>query len=508
MYSMMLLAQSQQIREADRIMIHERSYPGLLLMEHAARASTDRLLTLFSEKNSFWILAGPGNNGGDGLAMARMLHLAGRHVHVWLAQDPALYTGDAAIQRDILQHLPVPTQPWTLAEAKAALDSLPEVPVWVDALLGTGVTPPVRGAVAKILRDIADMPGPRVAIDLPSGLNADSGEVVGDSFPADHTLTFQLAKVCHYVYPAAGRCGQVAVLDIGIWPEVIAQLGIRRQVTDLAWVKSHWKTPDRDAHKGTQGHVLVVGGSAQYRGAMALTAAAALRAGAGLVSLAVPEEVIPVVLQHVPEAMCLPGISAGNFKEQDAEAVWAALQGKQVLVIGPGMGQGEEQMAFLLKLLPRVEVPVLIDADALNLLAQVPDWPALRKSEWLITPHPGEMARLTGSREVLGRRLETAETFAKTWGVTILLKGAYSLIAAPDGRTWVNPTGNPGMATGGSGDVLSGIAGGLLAQGYDPTTAAVLAAWYHGQAGDAVAAVYGEAGVTAGRMVEAIRVGE
>ncbi|MDX1905426.1 MAG: NAD(P)H-hydrate dehydratase [Bacteroidia bacterium] len=503
------IATAAQIREADRIQITEKYVPGLLLMEQAGRMAADKLCTLYPGQGAFLILAGPGNNGGDGLVIARYLCLWGREVQVILSHEPGRFEGDARIMHQILSELPVPLTLFEEADIQDIVAEFREPPVLVDALLGTGSQGPLRGSVLALIQAVSALTLPVVAIDLPSGLDADTGDVPELFLPATHTLTFQLAKVCHCVTPAATACGTVTVLDIGIWPEVIRQLGIQRFVPERADMVRWRLKREATSHKGTFGHALAIGGSRYMPGAIALTGYACLQAGAGLVSVFTPEACRTPVFALAPELMCPPAGAVFDWLGPDAlEDAERALAGKAAVMIGPGMGTHPETYAFLARLLPRIQVPLVVDADALNLLAAHPDLWLLLPSHTILTPHPGEMARLTGLTHVQERRLETAERLAQDRQVIVILKGAGTLIACPDGTTFVNPTGNPGMATAGSGDVLTGILGGLLAQGYSPQIAAVMGVYLHGLAGDLAAGHLGQEGVTARALAAHFRIPE
>jgi len=309
-------------------------------------------------------------------------------------------------------------------------------------------------------------------------------------------------------WPAAGHCGQVEVLDIGIWPATVAALGISRHLLSEAWLAQHLRSRGTADHKGTFGHVLVIGGSRPMAGAVGLTALATVYSGAGLVTVLAPGSCRQAVYSQLPEAMVLSAgdLYAAHLTPKNLPLALEALPGKTAVVLGPGLGQHAATREFVAELLPEIEVPLLLDADGLNLLAANPAWWERLPAQTVLTPHPGEMGRLQPEAKVLSHRLETAEDLAQTQGVTVLLKGAGSIIAAPDGRSWVNPTGNPGMGTGGTGDVLSGLIGGLLAQGYEPGEAAAIGAFVHGRAGDELAHRHGQAAVRALDLARALRV--
>lgn len=490
----MRLANSSQIRRADQIMIEEMDFPGVLLMETAGRKSAEFILAQYPDREIV-ILTGPGNNGGDGLVIARYLSLAGKKVQVWLSRNPDEYQGDARINFFALLGSDVEVDEWNQ-------QNLPPEALLIDALLGTGISASLRGTIAEMVAQYASHPGPVIAIDLPSGLDANTGHVLNAVIPAEQTLTFQVPKICHAVTPAATHCGQTHVLDIGIWPSVMEQLGIQRTWLHPVWCQQHLKSRPLASHKGSFGHALLIGGSSRYAGAIALAGHAALHCGAGLASILGSPESRQASLALGPEVI-VQCHSEGMLQPEDVELALEFARGKTI-GIGPGMEQEPAVLGFLEAFLAAQDKPLVLDADALNLLA---GHPALMDSippNSILTPHPGEMKRLTGRDDVNDFRLEITEELAQLTGCIVVLKGAGTVIAAPDGHTWVNPTGNPGMATGGSGDVLTGILTSLLAQGYAPAVAAALGVFLHGRAGDIAARQFGQAGVTAGRILQAL----
>ena len=360
--------------------------------------------------------------------------------------------------------------------------------IWVDALLGTGLNTDVRGYYRETIDFINRLKRPVLSVDIPSGLNADTGQVCGTCIRARVTATFGFAKLGLRVFPGAEQCGDLEIIDIGI-PPFIAEAVNPRQfllTPTVAGAYLHERAPE--AHKGTTGHALVVAGSTGKTGAASMTAMAAMRAGAGLVSLGVPEGLNPVVEAQVTEVMTIPLPETGNGRLDAAalEVVQAHLAGKRCVAIGPGIGTGTGAGRLLFGLLAQARVPLVIDADGINLLADDPQ--ALKKvrAPVIITPHPGEMARLlhTTPNRIQQDRIGCARDFAEEFGVHVVLKGAATVIAHPDGTVYINATGNPGMASGGMGDVLTGLIAGFLAQGHSAETAAHLGVYLHGRAAD------------------------
>lgn len=494
----MYLANSSQIRQADRMMIEGHGFPGILLMETAGRKAAEHVLKRFPAQSLYLILAGPGNNGGDGLVIARYLHLAGKTVQLCLSHPPEDFKGDAALAFAALGGSDIPIALW--AEATLDPSTLPHGTLLIDALLGTGIHSEFRPPISDILRAFRTLDFPTVAIDLPSGLDANTGAVLNTPLSADLTLTFQCPKICHFTHPAASHCGEVITVDIGIWPSVLESLGIRRFLTTPE-VLHDWHQPRHTTgHKGSYGHALLIGGSAPYAGAIALAAHAALHLGAGLSTAFLPHIAREAVHALGPEVMLL-GQAGDQIGPAAIPALEDTLSNKAAVGIGPGLGQGPDQYAFLQTFLQVNTLPLVLDADALNLLATYPDlWQWIPENS-ILTPHPGEMRRLQPQPDPLQNRLEAAEALAQHRKVIVVLKGAGTLIASPDGQTWVNPTGNPGMGTGGTGDVLTGAIVGLLAQGYAPLRAAAMGVYLHGLAGDRVAEQLGQEGITASLLM-------
>ncbi len=490
----MLLATGDQIRRADQVMIEELDFPGVLLMEEAGRKAAEFILATHPDHSRFLVLAGPGNNGGDGFVIARYLMREGKSVEIILSHAPERYTGDAGINLKALNGSGIPVSIW------------PEHPgidkeeVLIDALLGTGINSQLRGGILEMVQTFEAHPGPVVAIDMPSGLLADTGKVLSKPIQADYTLTFQLPKVCHAVYPAANYCGVTCIADIGIWDSVIGGLGINRHWMDGEEARKMLKRHPRpvEGHKGTFGHVALIGGSNQYPGAIALSGHAALHAGAGLSTVIGTEHCRTAIFGMGPEVI-FRALSGERINRTHLDAVleWTA---RSTIGLGPGWSTHPEVKEFFLAFLEKSDRPLVLDADALNLIAAEQCWDSIPPRS-VITPHPGEMRRLVQNTSHSDQRLEQAEALAKAKNLIVVLKGAGTVIASPE-KTWVNRSGNSGMGTGGSGDVLTGVITSLLAQGHKPAAAAALGVYLHGLAGDLAAQKFGKNGLTASRIME------
>jgi NAD(P)H-hydrate epimerase len=479
----MVIANSQQARDADRIMIQERGTLGYALMETAGRKAAECILANFPDKSEYLVLCGPGNNGGDGFVIASHLRQAGKTVTVFTSAMRERYQGDARLALKAWEDAGGSHSVW---HPNQPLKACANCDLIVDALLGTGVSGPVTGIIAEILDYYRASAQDVVAIDLPSGLNADTGAVLTVPLQATLTLTFHSPKVCHSVTPAATFCGKVVVADIGIDADVLPSLGVRRRILNAGWVASKLPALHPTSHKGSFGHAGLVGGSRGMAGAIALSAHAALGAGAGVSTAFLPGAARCAFYQHTWSSMTWPsGDDATAFLSQSSLSDFEQfLHNKNAVAIGPGLGKNAETAAFLRDALALVKVPLLLDADALNLLAEDPSLWERVPPHTILTPHPGEMKRLTGKEDMNDHRLEAAESLARERNVVVVLKGSGTVVASPEGFTAVNLTGNPGMATAGAGDVLTGAIAGLLAQGLSPFDAACAGVFLHGLAGD------------------------
>lgn len=523
---------AEQMREADRLTTERYGIPSLQLMENAGAAAASYLSSVYPDlaRRRVVILCGKGNNGGDGLVVARRLHESGVSPLVMLFADPAAVRGDAAANLKDWQQakgrLRVVTDQ---AEWEKARDVLLEADVVVDALLGTGLTGPVEGLLAAVINDVnavahGQVPGSPagrihiVSIDMPSGLPSDvSSEAAQREAPviaAEATVTFTAPKFGQMVSPLADHVGKLIVCQIGTPPALIdedsrltAHWLEPREFTSLPMVRR------RDANKGSFGHALVVAGSLGKSGAALLAGRAALRCGAGLVTVATASTVLPIVAGGMPELMTAPldetEAGTASLRNLDYGSFPELAHGKSVLAIGPGLSTNGETQEFIRRIVRDTEMPIILDADGLNAFAGRADEFNMRKTPLLaMTPHPGEMARLLGVSvaAVQAQRLSVALDAAKRWRAYVVLKGFHTILATPDGGAFFNTTGNPGMATGGTGDVLTGMLAGLTAEFGTAQWERVLGLgiYLHGLAGDLAAAAVGEAPLVASDLVDAL----
>ncbi|WP_238650777.1 NAD(P)H-hydrate dehydratase [Paenibacillus piscarius] len=471
--------------------------------------SADAALTLPGAGGEHWlVLAGKGNNGGDGLAAARHLREAGIAVTLVYAAAPESLAGEAALQRDAAAALGVPAAVW----GRDAVD-LTACSGIVDALLGTGSAGAPRGAYAELIAAANASGRPIVSADIPSGLDADTGQTHEPCIHAAVTVCLAFLKRGLVQYPGAGAAGQVVVRSIGIPAALARESGVQASLltpetlrTQLQVDVSRRRSPE--GHKGTYGHVLLAAGSLRMSGAGLLSARAALRAGCGLVTWALPEGLLPHIIGAAPELMLAP-VSGGSgewINGTDAEVLRLSAS-RDCLALGPGLGRFKGDTEWLRRLWEGTGVPLIVDADALNILADADYGAWSRRHPVILTPHPGEMARLAGTSaaEVQRDRIGLALSFARQHRVILVLKGAHTVIATPEGRAYINITGHPGMGTGGAGDVLTGMIAGLLAQGLDAAQAAAFGVYLHGLAGERAARKREHpAALIAGDIIEAL----
>ncbi len=512
----MRLVTAKQMQEMDQYTIREFGIPGQVLMETAGKGAVDMFLRLFAPDSStrIGILAGRGNNGGDGFVMARFLANAGIPVTVFLMASRDKVAGDAKINLELYQvllsHCPhaklveIPDEDSLTSKKMQILHQ----DILIDALLGTGLNAPVTGRFFQLIQWMNESRCPVFAVDIPSGLNADTGKAQGIAVRADATATFAHAKAGHILYPGNVYTGKLEVIDIGIPGFVSDKHPVFLSVMEMEEVQGDFPSRRFDSHKGSFGHVLVIAGSPGKTGAAALCANAAARSGAGLVTLGCPESVHSVMEHKVTEPMSigLPETEQGILGIEAFDAIVSLAKDKQVLALGPGMGTHENTKKLVAELVQSMAIPMVLDADALNCLSEHMDVLKNAKAPVVITPHPGEMARLCGktTEEIQNDRVGIARAFTQKFQVILVLKGAQTLVALPNGEVFCCPVGNPGMASGGMGDVLTGIIAGLVAQKMDVEKAVTAGVYVHGLAGDMLADEIGEFGFLASDIIETI----
>ena len=526
----MKVVTAAEMRQIDQDTIEGIGIPGIVLMETAGSAIVRAIERHYPTCQRIGIFAGKGNNGGDGIVIARQLAHIGRDVHLFLVSPQESFTGEAQTNLQIAKRL---TASFGLQAApKGGLrieeiltgtgfygtgtvpTTLASCELLIDAILGTGLRGAVRDPIAAVINAINRLPTPVLSVDLPSGLDADTGHPLGTCIQADRTVTIGLPKRGLLMHPGAELTGKLEIADIGFPAQVVDAQDIKVNWTS-ATQAAQWMPPrPLSSHKGSYGRVLVVAGSTGMTGAAALASEAALRAGAGLVTLATPKHLNPILEGLLPEVMTLPlpETDAGSLAVSATSTLLEfAEKTKSILAIGPGLSQHPETVSFVHHLIREnrehgLNLRMVIDADGLNALAQDRETLSLLNSETVLTPHPGEMARLTNTAvpTLEKDRIRTVQQFASEHGVTLVFKGAPTVTGTPNGNLWVNSTGNPGMATGGMGDVLTGIIAGLMAQGISSESAAALGVYLHGLAGDIATETSGMHGLIASDVLKTV----
>ncbi|HEY4708259.1 MAG TPA: NAD(P)H-hydrate dehydratase [Thermodesulfobacteriota bacterium] len=506
----MKAADAETIRSIDRAAVERYGITGLELMENAGKGVAEIVKReALSSNGRIAIVAGKGNNGGDGYVAARHLHNAGFRVTVFSLCRTGEIKGDAAANaaswikmggevREVLSS----------ADLKATESLLRHSSIIIDAIFGTGLEKNVSGVHAEAIDFINSLDKKVISIDIPSGVHATTGAVLGRAIKAHITATMAIPKLGLVLFPGRSFAGTFEVVDIGVPREMVEDESIRWNIITEGDLRKSLKPRKPESHKSTHGHLLVLAGSPGMTGAAYMAAVSAMRAGAGLATLGVPESLNGIMEVKTTEVMSigLPETPERTLGTVSFDAIKAMLPGKTAVIIGPGVGSSVEMMRLIEMLVREVRVPLVIDADGLNSIAPKAAMLKEAKAEVVLTPHPGEMARLldVGAKDVQSDRMGSALRLVEMTGATVVLKGAGTIIAAPSGRVYINSTGNPGLATAGTGDVLAGMLGGFLAQGYSPEEAASAAVYIHGLAGDEVKKTQGELGMMAMDLVPLI----
>ncbi|MCL5965817.1 MAG: NAD(P)H-hydrate dehydratase [Deltaproteobacteria bacterium] len=512
----MKVATARQMAELDRLSTQKYGIPTLALMENAGRSCAERILRILEDKvgapeeASIAVVCGRGNNGGDGFVIARHLHNRGVYVEVFLLDEEERLAPDARVQYEILTRLDVERRiirdPEGIEDLRTYLE---EVHLCVDAILGTGLSSPLTGIVREVVEVINLSMAPVFAVDIPSGIDATTGRILGEAIRADYTGTFGLLKLGHVLLPGSLHCGETDIYDIGIPSKAVFDIDIKTEALDEQVVKSMLSIRPPDFHKGDAGRVFIIGGSPGLTGAPCLAGEAAMRMGAGLITVVVPASLRPIVESKLKEVMSLgiPDDGGGRFAKAMVPALLEGIARADVVVLGPGLGSYPGAAEFVAELIPRIRVPFLIDADGLNALAGQVDVLRSAEAPCILTPHPGEMSRLTREsiEAIEASRIGAARHLAEEQNITAILKGARTVIATPKGDIFINTTGNPYMASGGMGDALSGMVAALASQGLSPTDAACAGVFLHGMSADLLLRKHPMSPVSATDVIENIR---
>lgn len=505
---MIKVVTAEEMQELDRRATADYGIPSLLLMEHAGAGVAREVHRFFPRLRTqrVVILCGKGNNGGDGFAAARHLANHGNAVQVYLLTRREEVKGDARVNLEMLDRLDLrPTEVTTSEALKAAKAEIAKADVVVDALLGTGIAGSPKGLMAETIEAVNTIGRPTVAVDVPSGLGSGDPPLPGPCIRADLTVTLALPKRSLVLYPMARWAGEVRVVDIGMPRALLTDPGLRVNLVEAPDLAGAFPPREPDAHKGTFGHVLVVAGGLGKTGAASLCSQAALRVGAGLVTLALPQSLNGAMEAQLTEVMTepLPETEARTLAPASLERILALTEGKSAVALGPGLSTHPGTAALVCELLVQLRLPVVVDADAINALAGRSEILSRAPGPVILTPHPGELRRLLslGREELLEQRVSVARKMAEHYNLYLVLKGARTLVADPKGEVFINPTGNPGMATAGTGDVLTGMLAGLVGRGLELGLAVRAGVYLHGLAGDLAARDLGQEAMVAGDLL-------
>jgi NAD(P)H-hydrate epimerase len=496
---------ASEMRSIDSAAEQTGKIPSIILMENAAIACVNELKKTFDIKNkSVAVFCGKGNNGGDGLSIARHLYNMGVNVNIFLVASSD-FQGDAAVNFDIVKNMDIPID--TITDTEGLEYIVRSFDIVVDAIFGTGISGTVRGNIYDIIRIINENARYILSVDVPSGINSDSGEICGVCINADKTVTFAGYKIGMFMYPAADCTGEIVADSISIPDYIINEQNLQINVTDKEFVKSIIKPRENNSQKGDYGKLLIIAGSKGMSGAAYMAAQAALKSGAGLITLVCPECINTVLETKTTEVMTMPlPDEDGKFSSAAIEQIKEKISSVGAVLIGPGLGRSRGVTDLVRSVLRNSHVPVIVDADAINAVAE--DMSVLSECacELIFTPHTVEFSRLTGLdvSYIEENRIQVSKEFAEEFGAVLLLKGHHTLVTDPSLTQYINNTGNPGMASGGSGDVLAGIIASFVARGADNVSSAAAAAYIHGLAGDIASADCSEEAMSATDILDCI----
>lgn len=491
------VASVEDIRRLDRMAEEVYGISPVILMENAGNAVYAVIEREIGIKYiNFLVVAGPGNNGGDGFAAARKLYSNGASVKVAILADPNKYSNEAKLNYEIIKKLPIEKY-YVDRVDEEFLSLIEEADVIVDAIFGVGISKPVTGVYFDAIKEINESGKLIVSVDIPSGVNGDTGEVMGIAVKADYTVTFGLPKRGLFLFPGAEYVGKLYLSHISYPPELYNDESIKVQLNEPVML------PERrmDTHKGDYGKALFIAGSSRYLGAPYLAALSFLKAGGGLSYLATPKSVAPFIISMGPEIVPIPlkETEEGTISLENLEFLIEFSKKNDFVIIGPGISLNSETQEFVRKIVPHIDKPLIIDGDGLTAISKDPMMIRDRKQPTILTPHFGEMSRLTGLDidYIKRNKIDVVMKYCNEWNAIIILKGAYSLIGYPDGTVYINTSGNPGMATAGSGDVLTGCIAAMYGLGLSVDDAVRMGVFIHGLAGDLAAEKVGMDGVTA-----------
>ncbi len=503
---MIKIATSEEMKQLDRAAQTRFGVSSLILMENAGVQSVRYIEERYGnlkDKNTA-VVCGKGNNGGDGLVIARHLSNKGAYVTVYLLSSAKEISKDSKTNLEIIKKMGIPVY----TSAPNIQSGLKKADIIVDAIFGTGLKKDISGIYAKAITLINRSKKPVIAVDIPSGIDSDNGQIKGCAVRADLTVTFCLPKIGHLAYPGAEYSGSLKIADISIPKSLVDEGSVKTHLITKDAVSEILPKRRPDAHKGEFGHLFILAGSPGLTGAAVMAGFSALRIGTGLVTLGVPEGLNHIFETKITEAMTLP-LSQTNEQTINPAAknkILNFLKKTDAAAIGPGLSQNRETAQLIRELIREIKMPMVIDADGINALAGHADILRKTKAQIIITPHPGELSRLINitADDINRDRIAIARKASQQYNIIVVLKGANTVIAEPDGNVYINNTGNPGMASGGTGDVLTGMIAGLICQKVSPINAAIAGVFLHGLAGDITARQKGETGLIAGDMIKKI----
>jgi len=512
----MYLVTANEMQKMDKETIESFGIPGRTLMESAGRGAYSMFTQTFSNlsKKKIGIIAGRGNNGGDTFVVARYLLEKNIDLNIFLLCAKDKIPIDAKANLDLVEKLLHKNRNGSISEitdSDALEDFKSEIllhDIFIDGIFGIGLNSDVRGLFKDIIQILNKSNKPIFSIDIPSGLSADTGKPCGIAINATATATFAHPKPGHILHPGDRYTGELEVVDIGIPEFITEKFSPKLNLLEGKDIKCLFPERDSESHKGNFGHVFILAGSPGKTGAAALAANAAMRCGTGLVTLGIPQSLNSSVEPQVIEAMTCPlsDNDTGLLTKSAYEKIIEIAKDKDAIAIGPGIGTDKKTKELIEKLIKTINIPIILDADSLNLIAQNPSILKNKKSDIILTPHPGEMARLAATtvKEIQDNRLESAIDFSEKYDITLVLKGANTIISLADNNTFICPTGNPGMASGGMGDVLTGMIAGFMAQGFSSKDSSIAGVFLHGLCGDMLAESEGAFGFLASDMVKTI----
>lgn len=499
---------SEQMRKIDGEAENCYGIPGIILMENAGIKVFENIVKAGGSKERVCFICGRGNNGGDGFAAARHLASVNSNIVIYVLGDGTGIKGDALTNYNIAIKMGLDIRYIRNSDDYPVLVSeLKECGILVDAVLGTGTKGEVTGLYKDIITMINEYAVYILSVDIPSGVDSDTGRILGTGVRSDRTVTLALPKVGLYLYPGADYAGEIIIEDICIPHELTERQDIEVNLLEMYDINCLFKRRERDTNKGTYGRAFIIGGSSDMIGAAAMCLQAALRCGAGIVEAGIPLCIRDRVAPLVPEAIVRAlEDEDGAISYASLNSVMDGIKRSSAFALGPGLSRNPGILEIIRDIAHDANVPGVIDADGLNLISKDLSLLKSYKSQLILTPHPGEMARLTGLgvKQVQDDRIGCAREFASRYNVIIVLKGAHTIIASPEGRIYINTTGNPGMAKGGSGDILTGMIASFLSQGMEAIDAAKAAVYIHGLAGDMASLKFGEYGMKAGDIIEFI----